>query len=1030
MDYVELHCHTNFSLLDGASHPEDIVARASELGMHALAVTDHAGLYGAVKFAKACREAKIKPIIGAEMDIRGALTLALSQREREVYHITLLAKTNEGYANLSRTISHAQLSGGKGNAILDLATLESNSADIICLSGCQRGEIATYLMAGRRDEAIAAAKRYLAIFGKENFWIELQNHHLPQDRRLCAELAGLARKLGINCVATNNVHYATPDGRRLQDILTCIKTRTTLDEPHPLRKQNAEYYLKTDADMLDLFSGYPEVVRNTLKIAEACNVDMGFSSYRFPKFEVPSGETPFSYLHHLVHMGARERYQPVTPEASKQIAHELDVIQRLSLSEYFLIVWDIARFCREQGILAQGRGSAANSVVCFCLGITNVDPIKLDLLFERFLSEERAGVPDIDLDVANKRREEVIQYVYEKYGRQYAGMVCEVITYKEKSIVRDVGKVAGNRGRGIGSRDTIENRDEGLPPLNPYSLFPTPYDSLLSIPRHLGIHVGGMIVTARPLVEVVPIEPATMPGRTVTQWDKDDIEEVGLVKIDILGLGMLSLIQDCLALIEQHHGVKIDLAKLSYDDQEVYDMLCKADTVGLFQVESRAQMATLPQLKPRCFYDIVVEVALIRPGPIQGEMVHPYLRRRQGLEEVTYPHPKLEPVLRKTLGVPLFQEQGMKLAIVAAGFSPGKADLLRKAMGHKRSRQQMEALCGDLIRGMMENGIPQDAAERIFKQLAAFADYGFPESHAASFALIVYASAYLKRYYPAEFYCALLNNQPMGFYQPAVIVGDARRHGIEILPVDVNLSRVDCTVEDGKVRLGYRYVRGIGEAALVQLDQEVAKGPYDSLLDFCRRSGLERDVIENLIAVGAFDRWKIPRRRLLWELPETLRIARANAFPVPSQADIELPEMSLRERTSIDYAILGLSTGKHVMEFFRGRLNRLGILSTNDISSLSDGDMVRVAGVVTCRQRPHTARGFTFITLEDETGLANVIVNLRVYEKYLPVARDEQLVIVEGTLQGQSGVINILARRLFAMTRHNQIGGPRSRDFH
>ncbi|MBI4318714.1 MAG: error-prone DNA polymerase, partial [Chloroflexi bacterium] len=827
---MELHCHTNFSMLDGASHPEDVVARAKELGMSALAITDHAGLYGVVRFAKACKEAGIKPIIGAEMTLHKG------------FHVVLLARNAAGYANLSRLISHAQLTGTKGDARLDFAVLARNRAGLICLSGCQNGEIASHLLANRKDEAMKAARKYLSVFGRENFWIELQNHRLPRDKKLCAELIGLAKQIGVRCMATNDVHYATPKGRRLQDILVCIKTHTTLEQGHPLRRPNAEFYLKSAAEMSALFAQYPDAVRNTARIAERCDVDLFAPSMwgaegagtrgGLPQFAVPEGETPFSYLCHLVYQGARERYHPITPAVCKQLAHELDVIQKLGLAGYFLIVWDIVRFCKERDILAQGRGSAANSVVCFCLDITNVDPIKLDLLFERFLSEERAGTPDIDLDVANKDREEVIQYLYQKYDRRHAGMVCEVITYRGRSAIRDVGKALGlsldqvdemaKRAEGRGSRNesrgsSVEGRGWSVQSSSLFQALgsrPSTLDSLCDeiqdFPRHLGIHVGGMIITARPLVEIVPVERATMPGRTVVQWDKDSVEEAGLIKIDVLGLGMLSLIQDCLKLVKQHRGVEIDLAKLPYDDPEVYDMLCRADTVGVFQVESRAQMATLPRLKPRCFYDIVVEIALIRPGPIQGEMVHPYLRRRQGLEPVTYPHPKLEPVLRKTLGVPLFQEQGMKLAIAAAGFSPGKADLLRKAMGHKRSRQQMDALCDDLIRGMAENGIPQEAAMRIFKQLAAFADYGFPESHAASFAHIVYASAYLKRYYPAEFYCALLNNQPMGFYQPSVIVGDARRHGIETLPVDVNKSRVDCTVEGDRVRLGYRYVRGIG----------------------------------------------------------------------------------------------------------------------------------------------------------------------------------------------------------------------------
>ncbi|MCC7104957.1 MAG: DNA polymerase III subunit alpha, partial [Chloroflexi bacterium] len=797
--------------------------------------------------------------------------------------LVLLVESEAGYAALSRLLTRGQMAGAKGAPRLawdDLA-VAAEARGLVCLSGGWQGALVAALRAGNRALARRRAERLRDLFGPGRFWVELQHHRRPEDRRLIAELTELAEQLRLGVVATNGVLYADRAARPLQDVLTCIKHHTTLDGAGPLLKPNAEYGLKSPAEMAALFPHQPAAIRNTTLVAERCAFRLENVGYRFPAFPVPEGETPFSYLYALCQAGARQRYHPIEPRVSKQLAHELELIQKLGLAEYLLIVWDIMRFARERGILAQGRGSAANSVVAYVLGITNVDPIKLDLLFERFLSEERQGAPDIDVDFANKDREQVIQYVYERYGRAHAGMVCEVISYRPRSAIRDVGKALGlsleevdrlakavdrygpipeedypgansvsrygseqddggsKNGRGPKDaregphgRDVQDGRDSrdgrgggkgregvgagGRGALSPLRAVDPRLGPLVQqiqgFPRHLGIHVGGMIVTREPLEEVAPLERATMAGRTVIQWDKDDVEAMGLVKIDLLGLGMLSLLQDALKLVQEHEGHTIDLAALSFDDPEIYDMLCRADAVGLFQVESRAQMSTLPRLKPRTFYDLVIEISLIRPGPIQGGSVHPYLRRRAGLEPVTYPHPKLQPVLEKTLGVPLFQEQGMRLAIAAAGFSPGKADQLRRAMGHKRSRERMAELYDDFLQGMAANGIPERVGRQVWKQLSAFADYGFPESHAASFALIVYASAYLKRYYPVAFYCALLNNQPMGFYPPATIVGDVRRHGVRILPVDVQRSRADCTVEQGALRLGLRYVKGIGES--------------------------------------------------------------------------------------------------------------------------------------------------------------------------------------------------------------------------
>ena len=1075
MPYVELHLHSNYSLLDGASHPEELATRARDLGMPALAVTDHDGLYGAVRFVKACRTAGVKPLVGAELTLEGGA------------HVVLLAENDDGYSSLCRLISGAQLANAKGMSRLPFDSLVGRAGGLICLSGCRNGEVASLLIARRFADALAAAGRYREVFGPDRFFVELQRHSRTDDAWLDMALTRLAARLDLRCVATNDVHYHVAERRPLQDILVCIRTHTTLDRSNRHRRPNGELYLKSDAEMRALFADRPDAVDLAGEIAERCDVTLDFGAYRFPAFDLPAGETAFSYLYSLCHAGARRLYHPVTPVVLNQLAHELSVIEKLNLSGYFLIVWDIVRFARERGILAQGRGSAANSIVAYCLGITNVDPIKLELLFERFLSEERAGTPDIDIDFANSRREEVIQYVYRKYGADYAAMVCAVNTFQARSAVRDVGKALGlplpALDRVAKSLKYEERRvvgvDEAMAPELAAAASGPQWGQLFALcreiddfPRHLSIHVGGMIITARPLVELVPLERATMPGRVVCQYDKDDVEELGLVKIDILALGMLSLVGDCLELVERGRGVKIDLATLPLDDPRVYDLLCRADTVGVFQIESRAQMATLPRTQPRTFYDIVTEVAIIRPGPIQGQMVNPFIRRRQGKEEVTYLHPCLEPILKKTEGVVLFQEQVIRVAMVAAGFRPGEADLLRRAMGGHRSHDKMAALRERFVAGCVAtNGMTEATGAELFRQLEGFAAYGFPESHAAAFAKIVYDSSFLKLYYAPEFYCALLNNWPMGFYHPSVIVGDAKRHDVPMLPIDVNSSRTKCTVElteTGRaVRLGYRYARGIGDAALASLDAAAADGPYTSLADFCRRTRLERGPVENLIAVGAFDCLGEPRRQLLWQLPEALQAAREGELPdiAVLSRDVDLPEMMPLEEAQADYQVLGLSTAYHVMEFYRPYLDEprsvaRGLvprpsqpqrlvedgppryerekgdasstgetLCCGDLATLPDGRWVRVAGVAVCRQAPPTARGHVFLTIEDETGLGNVIVRPNVYEPYRQIIRHGLVMVIEGVLQNQEGVVSIMARH-FESLRLPDLDPPPSRDFH
>jgi len=1029
--YVELHCHSNFSLLDGASHPEDLIARARELGMPALAITDRDGLYGAVRFFRAAKEQGIKPIIGAEMSLEGR------------YHVTLLAENKAGYSNLCRLITYSHLKQGKSKASLDWETLSSHSKGLICLSGCRKGEVAACLLEGKEDKAYRVAEKYIAVFGRDNFWIELQSHFLPGDTTLCNKLVNIAKQMSIGYVATNNVHYAMPQGYRLQDVLVCIKNRTTLDEPSHLRHANHEYYLKSADEMAFLFSHYPQAISNSLAIADRCHVGLNFEEYRFPDFPVPEGETPMSYLRTLCYQGANERYNPVTEQVREQLQHELGVIERMNLTGYLLIVWDIMRHARENGIPAQGRGSACDSIVTYLLGITRVDPLRHNLLFERFLNEENNGTPDIDIDVSTNHRERLIQYVYCKYGQEHTAMVCNVVTFQARNAVRDVGKVLGmpqhvidRLAKSLDSYSAANLREETLKISEfrdsaeslPWQKFLSLCEQIADFPRHLSIHVGGMLISSCPLVDIVPLEPATAPGRVVTQWNKDDIENVGLIKIDLLGLRMLSLIQEALELIKRHRGIDLNLDKIPVDDPQVYDMICHADTIGVFQVESRAQMQTLPKSKPRCLDDLVTEVAIVRPGPLQGNMVHPYLRRRQGLEKVTYLHPRLKPILEETLGVVLFQEQVLRVAVEIAGFAPAEAEQLRRAMGKQRSRTEMEKLRQRFTEGARNRGIKENVTSKIFSQLASFASFGFCKSHAAAFARTCYESAYLKVHYPGEFYCALLNNQPMGFYSPEVIVNDAKRHGIQVLPVDVNKSEDRCTIEDGKVRFGFKYVKGVGEIAWTKIMKERERGYYQALEDFYMRTGLEREAVENLILIGAFDWLGKPKRQLLWDVG---LIAQQSPHTLPldlPKDKVVLPAMSATEEMMADYQLQGLSCRYHPMQLLRRRICRDGILSSREIENLFSDTHVRTAGYVVCRQKPATAKGNLFLTLEDENGLINVVVRPKVYDKYRQEARMEPLLVVEGILQKKGGTVNIVAERLIPLRyeaeRQRSISSP------
>lgn len=846
-------------------------------------------------------------------------------------------------------------------------------------------------------------------------------------------MSKLSRELDIPLVATNNVHHATPDGRRLADILCCIKNHTTLDMADSILYPNHERYLKTYEQIQSRFSDYPDAVSNTVAIADRCTFELNKLETSLPDFPVSPNETVHSYLRRLTYQGARDRYRSLQPHIVRQIEHELDLIERLNLSAYFLIVWDIARFARETGILCQGRGSAANSAVCYCLKVTAVDPIGLELLFERFISESRAEPPDIDIDLANNRREEVIQYVYEKYGREHAAMVCEVISYRGRSAVRDVGKALGFSLDEVGQLAKLINHyadpeelDNQLGEINlkrdnkRVALLIEMSRQIKNFPRHLGIHSGGMIITKRKLSQLVPIENATMPNRSVIAWDKDDAAEAGMVKIDLLGLGMLTLIDLALELIKKHHRVIIDPARLSYDDPKVYDLICKADTVGVFQIESRAQMNALPRHKPRCFYDLVIEVALIRPGPIQGDMVLPYLRRRNGEEKIEYFHPCLEPILKRTLGVPLFQEQGMKVAVAAAGFSHAEADELRRAMGHKRSREKMAAISERLIHGMMKNGISHEQAQRIFDQLAAFADFGFAESHAASFALLVYVSAWLKVYYPAEFYCSLLNAQPMGFYSSSTIIYEGKRRGMEFLPVDVTISAYDCTVENQKVRLGFRMIKSIGESSREIIETETAIKPFDSIRDLYRRTSLNRAAMEQLAISDAFASFGLTRRQAFWKVLAVLQEAEGELqIKNHEKGNWLLTDMTTTEKMATDFAGMGLSVGPHLMQLIRRQMKLDHVLAAVDLEKTPAGRVVDIAGVVVIRQHPVTSKGFIFITLEDETGFANIVIKPAFTERYRKQIMFSSLLLVRGVVEKSEGVINVIGHRFTPLELKN-----------
>jgi len=1120
MSYIELHAASAFSFLEAASLPEALVDRAAELGYPAVALLDRNGVHGAPRFHKAALAAGIRPIVGAEVTINSGQRAAGSgqltadhQRSATSYQLPaasnllsatsyqlpatsfrlpLLIESREGYQNLCRLLTRMNLRSPKGEGALTLDELDGHTAGMVALVGREA-------LCGGRHGVGGLVDRLVGLFGRSNVYLELQRHLVRDEESDNQALIALASAFHVPVVATGGVRFAAPEDRPLYDVLTCIRHKTTLEAAGRKLALNAERFLKPREQMAELFRDIPDAVAGAAALADRLRYTMADLGYRFPDYPVPAGETMASFLRKVTEVGARERYRPYHDRARAQMARELDLIEKLALSGYFLIVWDIVNFCRQQGILVQGRGSAANSAVCYSLGITAVDPVGMDLLFERFLSEERGEWPDIDLDLpSGDRRERVIQHVYEKYGQHGAAMTANVITYRGRSAAREVGKALGIEPDHIDRLAKVMPHFAWSPPdgdgtlaahLEAVGVDSTPprmrlfaelWQRVQDLPRHLGQHSGGMVICQGRLDSVVPLENASMPGRVVVQWDKDDCADMGIVKIDLLGLGMMAALEDSLEVINRRRppeATPLGLWNMPPDDPDVYRMLQAADTIGVFQVESRAQMATLPRLKPERFYDLVVEVALIRPGPIVGQMVHPYLNRRAGREPVTYPHPSLEPILARTLGVPLFQEQLLRIAMVAAGFSGGQAEELRRAFGFKRSERRMKQIEVQLRDGMARKGITGKAADEVVRSITSFALYGFPESHSASFALLVYASAYLKAHFPAAFCAALLNNQPMGFYHPATLVKDAQRHGVRFAPVDVQQSDWPCTVEeDGAVRLGLRFVAGLR----AQVGQKIAgswqraagspstssglpratsrgSGRFRSIEDLVARTGINREELSVLAEIGALSAFGHTRREALWQVERAVRpagelfedgvqsgdlaklrscelrtgdpttshdrtIARSHDEKCP------LPPMSSVERVVADYEGTGLTIGPHPMAMRREEMSLRGALRASDLPRQRHGRRVRVAGAVITRQRPGTAKGFVFLTLEDETGIANIIIRPDLFAEQRLTVINEPFLLVEGILQNQEGVTSVRAERMAG------VGGRQveveSRDFY
>jgi error-prone DNA polymerase len=1004
--FVELHARSGFSFLEGASVPEELIGACAQFDMPAMAIVDRNGVYGAPRFHLAAAKAGIRAHIGSEITCTNGLSYPL------------LAENREGYQNLCRLITRMKLRAKKGEGAATLEEFAEFARGLICITR-------------HPDE------RLLDVFGKQNLYAELQRHHHREEEAHNQAIAARAQSLGIPLVAANGPAYATAAQRELLDVFTCVRRKVTLPAAGRLLERNSERHVKTPAEMERLFADCPGAIARAAEISSRLGFTLSDLGYEFPRYPAPEGETMMSFLRKRVDEGARLRYQPYHEAARRQIERELALIEKLGLPGYFLIVWDIVRFCRENGILTQGRGSAANSAVCYALQITAVDPVGMDLLFERFLSEERGEWPDIDIDLpSGDKRERAIQYVYQRFGGGPMGggaaMTANVITYRGRSAAREVGKALGFEITSLERlsslahhwewKDPLETserqfRDAGFDPAHPrVRKFLELYRMAQDLPRHLGQHSGGMVICQGQLDRVAPLEPAAMPGRVVLQWDKEDCAAMGIVKVDLLGLGMMAAIEDTVRMIPEAYGETVDLAHLPQDDPAVFAALQKADTIGMFQVESRAQMASLPRMRPTRFYDIVVQVALIRPGPIAGKMVHPYLNRRQGREKPDCLHPSLEPVLRRTLGVPLFQEQLLRMAMIAAGFTGGQAEELRRAMGFKRSEKRMAEVEVKLREGMERKGITGKTQDNIVRSITSFALYGFPESHAASFALLAFASAYLKCHYLAAFTCAMLNNQPMGFYSPAVLIKDAQRHGLRVLPVDVVKSEWLCTLDPARhLRLGLRYARGLREEAARAILAARAEGAFHGIDDLALRvRELRKEELNRLAEIGALNSLEQGHRRdALWRAQRAILPVGPLLEPLEETGQPSpLAPMTGEDRLSSDYGGTGLTIGRHPMAWRRAEMNALGVTRAADLAKIPHGRLVRVAGSVIVRQRPGTAKGFVFLSMEDETGVLNAIVAPPLFDRYKLVTLGERFLLIDGTLQNQDGVISVKAGRI------------------
>ena len=1104
MDYVELHARSACSFLRGASHPEALVARAAELGIGTLAVCDRDGVYGSARVHARARENGVRAIVGAELTLDDGSVLPV------------LVETREGYRNLCQLITRAKLREpqgkrptpnaqrptpkerdaapakpwtlGVGSWALGVdpkhppvfwADLPEFSAGLVALTGDEEGPLRRALARDDRSGANACVSRLTDAFGKGNVFVEIQRHLRRGEERENDALRDLASASGLPLLATNGVLHATRDERAVLDVLTCARNHTHLDAAGRLLSQNDERHFKPAAQMARLFADAPEAVTNTVRLADRLGFTLEKLGYEFPRYRVPDGETMDSFLRKVTLDGARGRYGKPGPQECAQLEHELGLIARLGFSGYFLIVWDLVNYCKTQGILVQGRGSAANSVVCYCLGITACDPIACKLLFERFLSEGRTSWPDIDLDLpSGDRRERVIQEVYRRYGKHGAAMTANVITFRGRSAMREIGKALNfapemldRFSRLFGSGDfphtmglDAQLADAGIPRGHPRTAAAVSlYQKIYGLPRHLGQHSGGMIICEGQLSSVVPLENASMPGRVVAQWDKDDCADLGIIKVDLLGLGMMAAMQDTIELC-QSRGRPVDLAKIPKDDAATYDLLCRADTIGTFQVESRAQMATLPRMLPRTFYDVVVEVAIIRPGPIQGDMLHPYLARRQGREPVTFFDERLRSVLERTLGVPLFQEQLLKIAMVMADFTGSEAEELRRALSFHRSQEKMNAVCVKLRAGMERNGVAPDVIERVTKAVQSFAVYGFPESHAISFALIAYASCWLKVHRAPEFFAGLFNNQPMGFYSPATLVEDAKRHGVRVLPVNVATSEWLCAIEENaqrptapargaghppddnvslapldvgrwalgvgrsssSLRLGLCYVRGLNHADGTRIITERMRAPFASLADFQLRTALAKPALRALAKIGALNGLAEHRRAAQWQV-ETVRESDDLFASVENSPAVPLRAMSPIERVNADYAGTSLTTGPHPMALLRAKVPHLWRAA--DLEQARHGERVVIGGAVICRQRPGTAKGFVFVSVEDETGVANAIVTPQLYEQCRLVLGEESFLAIEGKVQRADRVIHVKAERVTPLA-FGDLPAAASHDFH